>query len=257
MTKPILQVHHLTKSFGKKNDNFIAVDDLSFNLYRGEILGIIGESGSGKSTIAKLITRLLPADKKSQIILDDENITNINGNQLKAIYKKIQMIFQQPQESFDPRKTLQDSLLEPMINHGMNKMQIKNLLKELLAKVNLDESILRRYPHQVSGGQCQRAGIARAICLNPKILICDEATSALDVTVQKQILELLLHLKQELNLSIIFICHDIALVQKICDRVIVLKQGKIIESGITSQVIRNPQKNYTKNLIDCAIFKKA
>lgn len=260
--KPILEVAHLTKYFTRKSngDNktttFTAVNDISFSLNRGECLGIVGESGSGKTTLVKLITRLLPMDKTimGKIFLDGEDITHKNNRQLKQIYQKMQMIFQQPQDSFDPRQTLGNSIIEPMLNYGISKTNALNRLAELLQLTGLSSELANRYPHQVSGGQCQRAAIARAIALNPQILICDESTSALDVTVQQQIIKLLQDLQKQLNLSLILISHDLALVQQMCDRVIVIYQGKIIEEESIEQIINNPQNLYTKKLIESAIF---
>ena len=163
------------------------------------------------------------------------------------------MVFQAPQDSFDPRQTLGKSIMESMRNHGAGKKEAKKRLGELLQQVELPAEIADRYPNQVSGGQCQRSAIARALAVNPKILICDEATSALDVTVQKQILELLIELKQKENLSFILICHDLALVQAFCDRVIVLYRGKTVESGTPDEIIEHPKMDYTRKLIDSVL----
>lgn len=251
--KTILEVKHLTKVFHSKGRaDYTAVDDVSFSLFPGEKLAIIGESGSGKTTVVNMITRLLEVTKGT-VILDGEEITNAKGKQLKEVYKKMQMVFQTPTDSFDPRCTLGDGVAESLINHGMPKKEAMKEAVHLLGLCGLGEEFAKRYPHEVSGGQCQRAAIARAIAIRPKVLILDEATSALDVTVQEDILKLLTDLREELDMSYLFICHDIALVQNFCDRVIVMYHGKIVEEGIPDNVIQNPKEEYTKNLIDSVL----
>ena len=250
--EPVLRVNHLTKVFTRKGQpDFIAVNHISFDLMPGECLGIIGESGSGKTTVVNLITRLLDVTEGS-ILLDGEEITNISGKALRKIYAKMQMVFQSPTESFDPRRRLGDSIGESLRNSGWSRTDTEAEVGRLLKECGLPAEYADRYPHQVSGGECQRAAIARALAVRPKLLICDEVTSALDVTIQKEILELLNGLRWEkgLDLSILFICHDIALVQQFCDRVLVMYQGDIVEEGKPDAVIRNPQNEYTKRLIN-------
>lgn len=247
---PILRAEHLTKIFSSRGrEDYTAVDDVSFSLFPGEKLAIIGESGSGKTTVVNMITRLLDTTEGT-IVLDGEDITCARGRDLKEIYKKMQMVFQTPTDSFDPRCTLGDGVAESLINHGMSKKEARKETIRLLGLCGLEEEFAKRYPHEVSGGQCQRAAIARAIAINPKVLILDEATSALDVTVQEDILNLLTDLKEEMDMSYLFICHDIALVQNFCDRVLVMYRGKIVEEGAPDEVIRHPKESYTKNLID-------
>ncbi len=248
----ILRVNNLTKSFVKDGKHFFAVKDVSFHLNKGECLGIVGESGCGKSTTVNLITRLKMADS-GEVRFNDIDMIHADKKQLQKAYKKIQMVFQMPQDSFDPRQKLKDSILEPLYSNGFDKKFINKRLRELLPLVELDEKIVTKYPHQVSGGQCQRAAIARALAIEPEILICDEATSALDATIQKQIIILLKNLQRQMNLSILFICHDLALIQHMCDRVIVMYEGKIVESGTVDEVIKNPQDEYTKKLIASAL----
>lgn len=246
----ILEVKGIKKVFrqqGKKD--VTALEDISFTLSPGEILGIVGESGSGKSTIAKIITRLIDATE-GEVILDGQNITHLKGSALKDAYSKIQMVFQNPVGSFDPRKTLGDGIGESLKNKGVSKAEIRRRSADLLKKCGLSEEFLNRYPHQVSGGQCQRAAIARALAVEPKVIVCDEATSALDVTVQKQVMELLGSLKENNNLSYLFICHNLALVQQFCDRLIVMKDGKIVETGLPDELIQNPTNDYTKMLVE-------
>ena len=248
--EPILRVDNLTKVFTRKGQpDFTAVNHISFELMPGECLGIIGESGSGKSTAVNMITRLIDPTE-GQIVLDGQDITRLKGKQLQSAYRKMQMVFQTPTESFDPRHTLGDGVGESLRNFGHSQGEVRERVEQLLQQCGLPADFAKRYPHQVSGGQCQRAAIARAIAIKPKLLICDEATSALDVTIQKEILALLQQLRQELNLSILFICHDIALVQQFCDRVLVMYKGSIVEEGVPDEVTRNPQNDYTKRLIE-------
>ena len=249
----VLAAEHLTKTFvSQGRENYTAVDDVSFSVESGEKLGIIGESGSGKTTVVNMITRLLDASS-GMIRLDGEDITSKKGKELKEVYKKMQMVFQTPTESFDPRRKLGDGIAESLINFGMKKKEAMVKAGQLLELCGLDEGYAGRYPHEVSGGQCQRAAIARAIAIDPRLLILDEATSALDVTIQEEILELLDKLKTERNMTYLFICHDIALVQQFCDRVIVMHQGKIVEEGTPDEVIRNPKTEYTRRLIESVL----
>ena len=249
----ILQVKGLKKVFHQHGKRDVtAVENMSFSLRAGEILGIVGESGSGKSTVAKLITRL-EAVTEGQIILDGQDITHRKGRALKSIYDKIQMVFQNPVGSFDPRKTLGYGIGESLKNRGVPKAEIRKKTANLLEQCGLEASYMDRYPHQVSGGQCQRAAIARALAVEPQIIICDEATNALDVTVQKKVLDLLMNLQENKKLSYVFICHNLALVQQFCDRVIVMKDGRIVEEGIPDEVIQNPKDAYTKMLVDSVL----
>ena len=223
--EPLLQISHLTKNFSDgKEDEYKAVEDVSFELFPGEKLAIIGESGSGKTTVVNMITRLLDSTD-GKILLDGEDITHYKRNKMKNIYRKMQMVFQTPTESFDPRCRLGDAVAESLRNAGIPKKEAMEIVKELFKQCGLPENFMKRYPHEVSGGQCQRAAIARAIAIKPRLLILDEATSALDVTVQAEILQLLDALQEERQMSYLFICHDIALVQNFCDRVLVMYQG--------------------------------
>lgn len=266
MTDMILRAEKLKRVFTSGKSSFAAVDQVSFELKQGECLGIVGESGSGKSTVARLITGLLPCSEGEILFFVPEknndrdkedgswiNITQAGKRELRKVYRHMQMVFQTPAESFDPRRTLGDGIGESLRNMGIKGLELKNRVDNLLEICGLSPEFALRYPHQVSGGQCQRAAIARAIAVEPQLLICDEATSALDVTVQKQIMELLMKLKKEQNLSVIFICHDLALVQMFCDRVLVMNQGRIVETGTPDQVIHSPREEYTRMLVD-AVF---
>ena len=253
--EPILRVQNLTKTFTRSGQsNLTAVNGISFDLLPGECLGIIGESGSGKTTAVNMISRLTDVTTGS-IFLEGQEITHRKGKQLREVYRQMQMVFQTPTDSFDPRRTLGDGIGESLRNCGMSRHDADAQAERLLERCGLPASFAGRYPHEVSGGQCQRAAIARALAVKPKVLICDEATSALDVTVQKEILELLneLRCEQGTALSILFICHDISLVQQFCDRVLVMYHGDIVEQGAPDAVIYHPQNDYTKRLIDSVL----
>lgn len=250
--KPILEVRDLTKIFSEREQDFAALKGISFCLYPGETLGIVGESGSGKSTLSRVLCRLTEASG-GEILLDGKDFTKARGKDLREAYRSIQMVFQSPAGSFDPRRTIGFSVGEGLLNQGFSRAQAQEKAAGLLKQCGLSEETARQYPHQLSGGQCQRAAIARALALSPRILICDEATSALDVTVQKQIMELLGHLKESLSLSYLFVSHNLALVQSFCDRILVMHEGKIVEEGETDQVIRFPQSEYTRYLIDSVL----
>lgn len=247
----VLDIINLSKSYKKRNYSTIALNKINFNVFKGEIFGIVGESGSGKSTVAKLITRLEDSDS-GEIYLNGTKINSIKGKKnLKRIYQDVQMVFQDPKASFNPRMKIKDSILESSYNLRCRKNTPD--IKELLNLVELKEEYANRYPHELSGGECQRAAIARAISVNPKILICDEATSALDVSAQAQIVDLLVELNKKLEMSIILISHDLALVSSLCDRTCVLYQGNVVELGNTRQVIDKPKAPYTKKLLESVL----
>ena len=248
--EPILEVSNLSKTFHTEHQgDFTAVDRVSFQLFPGQTLGIVGESGSGKSTLAKLLCRLTDPTEGT-VRLCGRDITRARGKELTDAYRTMQMVFQDPMGSFDPRRTLGDGIGESLRNAGVSKAETAKRVQLLLDQCGLPGDFSNRYPYEVSGGQCQRAAIARALAIEPRLLICDEATSALDVTVQQQIMELLTRLRQEKDMSYLFICHNLALVQNFCDRLLVMYRGKIVESGTPDQVIFHPQSDYTKLLID-------
>ena len=210
----ILDVQHVKKCFGSR----ILLSDVNFSVESGEILAIIGFSGCGKSTLAKIIARLTDFDG-GKVILCGKDISNAVGNEF---YREMQMIFQNPEESFDPRRTLGASIAEPIKNFG-----VKASVSELLTRVGLPNEYFNRFPREISGGECQRAAIARAISINPKLLICDEATSALDVTIQAKIVALIKNLCVERRISCIFITHDLKIAKKIANRVLELENGRL------------------------------
>ena len=246
-----LKVHFPIKKgvFGLTVGHVKAVDDVSFALTRGETLGIVGESGCGKSTTARAIL-LLNKPCGGSITVDGVDITKIGGKEMMAYRRKVQVVFQDPQASLNPRHTVREILTEGMICHGLcTPAESRGKAAELLAAVGLPDNILDRYPHEFSGGQRQRLCIARAIALKPELLICDEAVSALDLTIRAQVLDLLADLKKKLGLSMLFITHDLGVVQHIADRIIVMNRGRIVERGTCEEVLKHPKEDYTKRLM--------
>lgn len=254
MKTPIIEVKNLTKTFKKGANIFTAVDSVTFRLMPGECLGLVGESGCGKSTLAKLITHLEKPDS-GQIFLEGRDITYVKGKALREIYGKIQMVFQDAVSSFNGRMRIGDSIMEVLGNFGtatLKERQEKMLY--LLDLVGLKGEYARRFPHQLSGGECQRAAIARAIAVQPKVLICDEATSALDVSVQAQVLMLLEHIRKEMNISFLFISHDLAVVNCLCEKIGVMHHGRIVEMGFSQDIINRPKHHYTKSLLASVLY---
>ena len=255
--EPILRVNNLKTWFPSKRNFFgkpiefvKAVDDVSFDVYPGETLGLVGESGCGKTTLGRTILRLSPATEGS-IFFENNDLTKLDADKLKALRRDIQIIFQDPYSSLNPRMTIGSAIMEPMQVHNLYKNDTKRKEKviELLETVSLDANHFNRYPHEFSGGQRQRICIARALALNPKFIICDESVSALDVSVQAQVLNLLIELRQKMQFTCIFISHDLSVVKFISDRMVVMNKGKIEEMGVADEIYNNPQKEYTKRLI--------
>jgi peptide/nickel transport system ATP-binding protein len=254
---PLLIVENLCtwypvkKGFFSKTKNFIkAVDDVSFKVFPGETLGLVGESGCGKTTLGRTLLRLITPNAGT-IIFDGKNLTELNGTQLRRIRRDIQIIFQDPYSSLNPKITVGNAIMEPLQVHQVfnNDQERKTHVLELLAKVNLKPEHFDRFPHEFSGGQRQRVVIARALALKPKFIICDESVSALDVSVQAQVLNLLKDLQAEFGLTYIFISHDLAVVKHISDRMIVMNNGKIEEQGFPEVIYNHPKADYTKKLI--------
>lgn len=227
-----------------------AVDGVSFDLYAGETLGIVGESGCGKSTLARAVIKMLPAESGKVMWLGNDLLA-ANKKEMKAARKDLQMIFQDPLASLDPRMTIGDIIAEPLKTHypEMSSAERKSKVKDMLEKVGLLSNQINRYPHEFSGGQCQRIGIARALILEPKLIICDEPVSALDVSIQAQIVNLLMKLQKEMGLSLIFIAHDLSIVQHISTRVMVLYLGNVCEITTSKQLYQHPRHPYTQALI--------
>lgn len=226
----ILEAHHVDKIYDSPGQKHVhANNDISLKLYEGETLGIIGESGCGKSTLVRMLS-LMESPTEGEIYFSGQNITDLKGEKKREMRRHIQMVFQDPAESFSPRMKIRDIVCEPLENYGLLKKKEKNeKAKELLKMVELPEEFINRLPSRMSGGQKQRVAIARALALEPEILICDEATSALDVSVQKSITELIIRLQKEKNTSVIFVCHDIALVRMMSHRIVVMYAGSVVE----------------------------
>jgi len=216
----------------------------------GETLGIVGESGCGKSTLARSIIRLVKATSGEAFWMG-RDLLKLSDADMLAVRKDIQMIFQDPLASLNPRMTCGEIIAEPLKTHfkGMGKAERREKVRAMLEKVGMDPAQINRYPHEFSGGQCQRIGIARALITNPKLIICDEPVSALDVSVQAQVVNLLMKLQDELGISLLFIAHDLSVVKHISNRVMVLYFGNVVEIGTSQQIIRDPQHEYTKKLI--------
>ncbi|MGH1338271.1 MAG: ABC transporter ATP-binding protein [Aureispira sp.] len=255
--EPILQVKNLKTHFPAKSNFFgkttawtTAVDGVSFDVYPGETLGLVGESGCGKTTLGRTILRLTPATE-GEVLFEGQDILKMNVKELKALRKDVQIIFQDPYSSLNPRMTIGNAIMEPMRVHGLLKNDAvrKARVIELLETVSLEARHFDRYPHEFSGGQRQRICIARALALEPRFIICDESVSALDVSVQAQVLNLLLELRKSHNLTYIFISHDLSVVKFMSDRMMVMNQGKIEEIAPADVVHQNPQKAYTQQLI--------
>jgi peptide/nickel transport system ATP-binding protein len=234
-----------------------ALKDVSFSLKQGETLGIVGESGCGKSTLAKCLVRLENLNSGTMEFLG-ENLATAKGGKLKTLRRDIQMVFQDPFASLNPRMTVGESIVEGLLAHRLqNKEERAKTVAQLLKDVGLKAADATRYPHQFSGGQRQRICIARALALKPKLIIADEATSALDVSIQKQVLEVLENLKEKYGLSYLFISHDLRVISQICDRVLVMRNGKIVEQGTAKQVFNTPKQAYTQKLLAAIPGKKA
>jgi peptide/nickel transport system ATP-binding protein len=255
--EPILRVENLKTWFPSKRNFFgkpiefvKAVDDVSFDVYPGETLGLVGESGCGKTTLGRTILRLSPATEGA-IFFENNDLTKLDADKLKALRRDIQIIFQDPYSSLNSRITIGSAIMEPMQVHNLHKndTERKEHVIELLETVSLDANHFNRYPHEFSGGQRQRICIARALALNPKFIICDESVSALDVSVQAQVLNLLIELRQKMQFTCIFISHDLSVVKFISDRMVVMNKGKIEEMGVADEIYNHPQKEYTKRLI--------
>lgn len=247
----ILDVKNLTKTFEKNNTVFTAVDNVNFQLDKKECLGIVGESGSGKSTIAKMLVKLLEPDN-GEINFLGKDLVTINNLELRKTRKDIQMIFQNPMDSFNPRKKLKTSVGAGLkYTLGLNKKEIDEKVDEALNLVGLKSEYKDRHINKISGGECQRAAIARSIIIEPKLLICDEITSALDVSVQAQIIDLLVQLREKMDMSYIFITHDLTLARYLCDRILVMYKGNEVESGNAKDIFENPMHPYTKLLLSC------
>mgnify|MGYP000766423832 CR=1 FL=1 len=246
----VLNAKHIVKQFPASHGRTLtACNDINLNVYKGKTLGIVGESGCGKSTFVRMVISL---DKPTsgEILYHGKNLADLSKKETWLNRQNMQMVFQDPLASFDPKMKIVDILTEPLINFGkLKKSEKEAKARELLEMVELPGDFVDRYPHNMSGGQRQRISIARALSLEPEILVCDEATSALDVSVQESVIQLLVRLQKEKNISMLFICHDLALVQLFCDRVIVMHDGHVEEEGTPEEIIEHPKTEYTEQLI--------
>ena len=250
MMEEILVCENLTMTFDDGEYIVHALKNVSFSLCKNEVLGIIGESGSGKSTIAKLITGLYQPTG-GNIFLGGRSVVRLKRQAQKEVYTKVQMVFQDAVGSFNPRRKIGESISDTLCRLcGEKKHTAGKEAARLLEDVGLPGDYAEKYPHELSGGECQRAAIARAMSVHPEILICDEATSALDVSAQANIVELLMHLRRIHNVSILFITHDLPLVSNISDRILIMNEGELVEEGSTEEVITRPKTVYTRRLLD-------
>ncbi|HTI41808.1 MAG TPA: oligopeptide/dipeptide ABC transporter ATP-binding protein [Vicinamibacterales bacterium] len=253
--KPLIEVRNLVKHFVRTQGLFRApsivkaVDDVSFAIAQGEMFGLVGESGSGKSTTGRCILRLIEPTS-GEVLFRGENVLQFSSERMRAARRDMQIVFQDPYSSLNPRMRVGEIVEEPLVIHKLGtRTERRARVSELFRLVGLDPAYVERYPHQFSGGQRQRIGIARALALNPALVIADEAVSALDVSIQAQVVKLLLDLKERLRLTYLFIAHDLRLVEHICTRVAVMYLGKIVELGETSALFANPTHPYTKALL--------
>ena len=250
MADNILEVKNLKKYFKTNNGMLHAVDDVSFTIERGKTLGIVGESGCGKSTTGRCILRLIEPTS-GEVIFDGLDISKLSQKELRAKRKEMQIIFQDPFSSLDPRQTVLDAITEPIIQHKLisGKANIEKRVLELMETVGLAERLINTYPHELDGGRRQRIGIARALALEPKFIVCDEPVSALDVSIQAQILNLLKELQQKLGLTYIFITHDLSVVNYFADDIAVMYLGHLVEKAPAVELFENPIHPYTKALL--------
>lgn len=247
----LFSLKEVSRSYGPVR----ALKPVNFEVMRGEVLGVVGESGSGKSTLSRLLLGL-EEPSTGEIFYDGKSLNVYWSQHRKEFCKKVQVVFQDPFASLNPRKTVEDTLLEPLRVHcpEINRPSALKKAEDLLSKVGLSSKSLKKYPHEFSGGQRQRVCIARALMLDPEFIVCDESVSALDVSVQAQVLNLLLDLKEDFQLTYFFITHDLSVVRFFCDRMIVLKEGKLVEEGFVKEIVASPSHSYTKNLLDLSLL---
>jgi oligopeptide/dipeptide ABC transporter ATP-binding protein len=256
--EPLLSLQDLVKHYPAGKGKLVhSVDGVSLAVRKGEVLGLVGESGCGKSTLARTVLRAVDATD-GHIVFDGEDITGVKGKRLKELRRSMQFVFQDPYGAFDPKMTLGTSLEAPLRHHGMkDRGQRRERILEMLDRVGIEEAILERRPSECSGGQLQRMVIARALLLKPRFLICDEPTSALDASIRAQILNLLVELKEQLDLTLVLISHDLRVVRYLCDRVAVMYLGKIVEVAPRDELFTNPRHPYTRVLLAASLAEQA
>jgi peptide/nickel transport system ATP-binding protein len=257
---PLIRVRGLTKSFPivsgimlrRKIGEVIAVDDVSFDIYPGEVVGCVGETGSGKSTLGRLILNLIRPDG-GEVWLNDRRIDGLSESEMRPVRRDLQIVFQDPLNALNPRRTVAENVARPLLNFGVTRRGALDRVAELLDLVGLNPAHANRYPHEFSGGQCQRIGIARALALNPKFLFLDEPVSALDVSVQAQILNLLKELQAKLHLTYLFVTHDLKIVKHMSDRILVLYHGRTLEIGHSDDIYADPVHPYSRALLEAVL----
>ncbi|MCX7694906.1 MAG: ATP-binding cassette domain-containing protein, partial [Caloramator sp.] len=250
MAEKLLEVKNLKKYFKVKDGFLHAVDNVNFSINRGETLGVVGESGCGKSTTGRVVLRLIEATD-GEILFEGKDIRKFNKNQLRDLRKEMQIVFQDPYASLNPRMTVSEIIAEPLKIHKLvkNKKELDERVSQLMETVGLAERLYNTYPHELDGGRRQRIGIARALALNPKFIVCDEPVSALDVSIQAQILNLMQDLQEELGLTYMFITHDLSVVKHISDNIAVMYLGQVVELASSKELFKNPVHPYTKALL--------
>ena len=247
---PLLEIKHLKKYFRVPAGQNHAVDDVSFTIQRGETLGVVGESGCGKSTLGRTIIRLLEATD-GQVLLNGEDITHVKGKKLKEAREKLQIVFQDPYSSLNPRLRVESAIMEPLQHSGhfKSKAEMKAEANRLMELVGIDERLRQSYPHELDGGRRQRVGIARALALNPEFIVCDEPVSALDVSIQAQVLNLLMDLQDQMGMAYMFVTHDLSVVRHIANNILVMYLGQAVEKAPTEELFEEPLHPYTKALL--------
>lgn len=250
MSEPILKVEHLKKYFPTPKGMLQAVDDVSFTVDRGQTLGIVGESGCGKSTTGRAILRLIEPTA-GKVIFDGQDVTALSSRQMRSMRKQMQIIFQDPFSSIDPRKSVSQTIMEPLLEQKIysSRVEAQKRVQELMEMVELEQRLTNSYPHELDGGRRQRVGIARALALSPKMIICDEPVSALDVSIQAQVINLLSDLQENLSLTYLFITHDLSVVKHLSDHIVVMYLGKVVEKAPAEELFRNPLHPYTQALL--------
>lgn len=249
MPEPLIEVAHLKKYFSVPAGKNHAVDDVTLTINKGETVGIVGESGCGKSTLGRTIIRLQEATD-GKILLNGQDITHVKGRELKKVREKMQIVFQDPYSSLNPRKTIESTIIEPLKNsHRYSRAELRDEAERLMNLVGIDEHLREAFPHELDGGRRQRVGIARALALHPEFICCDEPVSALDVSIQAQVLNLLMDLQEQLNIAYMFVTHDLSVVRHISNHICVMYLGQLVEKSPTDELFEKTLHPYTKALL--------